>query len=84
MASVIVDVEKVYTDGSGAPATVVADGFYFAADYVGEVRIYATSASGRAPSKRTVARAFAAYKKHVLGLVSKEWLTLNARMYAEK
>ena len=36
MSKTMVRIEKVYADGSGAPATVSAYGHYFAADFIGE------------------------------------------------
>lgn len=84
MSKPIITLEKVYTDASGAPATVLVDGHYLAADFIGgEVRIYAKCTIGRPPSKRTIGRAKAAYLKHIKGLVNDEWLAANVAMYAK-
>ncbi len=77
----VVTLETVYSDGSGAPAVVCADGQFFAVDFVGEMRV-TSHATGRRIPKRTIALAKSAYMKALRSRVGAEWFALNAAMYA--
>ena len=78
----MVRIEKVYADGSGAPATVSAYGHYFAADFIGEVRL--TGLFGRSAPRRVIDAARRAYAT-ALRLhpdMSADWYEANRAMYA--
>ena len=79
----IVEIQKVYADGSGAPATIVCRGYYFAADFIGgEVSL--TGLTGRSVPRRVCVAAQRAYaqelRQHVD--VSAAWYDANRAMYA--
>lgn len=76
-----IKLETVYSDGSGAPAVVVVDGFMFSADYLGDVKLTAHSGS-RKPTKRAVAVARCAYERELRARADARWFAANAVMYA--
>lgn len=77
----MVRIEKVYADGSGAPATVSAYGYYFAADYIGEVRL---TGLNRSAPRRVVEAARRAYVTalRIHPDMSADWYEANRAMYA--
>lgn len=81
MGKTIVTIEKVYSDGSGAPATVLCQGYYFAADYIGEPRL--TLLTGRSAPRRVIESARRAYDQaaRLHRDVSAEWYEKNREMY---
>jgi len=81
----IVTIDKVYTNGSGAPAVVVCRGFYFAADFIGgEARL--STLTGRAPSRRVIAEALQAYTNTLNSRVEvdADWYERNRAMYPRR
>lgn len=56
---------ETFADCSGAPAVVSVDGFDFACDLVGEIRVRALGSGGRKPSKRVIALAHWRYSKFI-------------------
>lgn len=83
MNKTVVRIDAVYADGSGAPATVNAYGYYFAAHFIGgEVRLY--SLSNRKPTRRAIDAARRAYATALQTHpdVSAEWYELHRAMYA--
>ena len=76
-----VTLETIYSDGSGAPATVLVDGYYFAAEYVCEPRLH--SLGNRIAPKRVLNIARHAYEREIKGRVGPDWFALNAAMYAK-
>lgn len=77
----IVQLEKIYTDGSGAPAVVLCQGFHFAADFLGEVRLNSLTKNRRAP-QRVIDSAKRAYLNELrLRVDSMSWFDLNRTMY---
>ncbi len=80
MSKAIVSLEKVYTDGSGAPATVICQGYYFAAEYVGEARL--TSLTNRSAPRRVIEAARRAYVNELRARADSSWFGANRAMYA--
>lgn len=82
MSKTVVRIEKVYADGSGAPATVICSGYYFAADFVGEARL--TGLTGRAAPRRVIEAARRAYTQalRLHADMSAAWYEANRAMYA--
>lgn len=79
----IVEIEKVYQDGSGAPASVLCQGFYFGADMIGgEIRLYAHATCRHVP-RRVIESAKRQYKQALLlhRDYSADWLEKNVAMY---
>lgn len=70
----------IYSDGSGAPAIVSYEGYRFAMDYLGEIRL-TNLASGR-PSKRVTAAARLAYSNELRKRAGSDWFAVNSAMYA--
>lgn len=82
MPTPIVTLEFLYPDGSGAPATVLLSGYYFAADFIGgEVRL--TGLTGRTPQARVIAAARRAYERALRSHpdAGPEWFAKNDAMY---
>lgn len=80
----VVRIEKVYADGSGAPATIICSGYYFAAEFLGEARL--TGLTGRSAPRRVIEAARRAYTQ-ALRLhrdISADWYDANRVMYAHE
>jgi hypothetical protein len=78
---ITVTVEKLYPDGSGAPGIVEANGYKFAADWIGAPHLHLLSR--RAPCKATIERAKAAYRREVERRAPEGWFQLNAKLYSQ-
>lgn len=79
-----VAIERVYEDGSGAPALVTVQGWTFACDFVGEVRSnLLTKSSSRRPAKWMGDYVRAQYLKALRAAAPASWFDLNATMYAK-
>jgi hypothetical protein len=79
MSKTIVTLDNVYADGSGAPATVLCQGYYFAADFVGEVRL--TSLVNRKAPRRVIESARRQYLSELRLRADANWFDLNRTMY---
>lgn len=71
--------EKVYSDGSGAPAVVTVGGATFACDFLGDVRCRLVS--HRKPPRWAPVAARRAYLDELGKRASADWFEKNRAMY---
>ena len=82
----VVQLQDVYSDGSGAPALVEHMGFTWSFDTLGDVRHSLVRGPGGAGPKsvarnRSVRESQAAYEKALARAVPPGWLEMNREMY---
>lgn len=73
---------EVYSDASGAPSLYRLDGWIFACDCTGEIKVRIVGESSRKPSRKTLAMVESRYVKALHAVVDAAWLAANAAMYA--
>lgn len=78
----VVRIDTVHADGSGAPGVVEVEGYRFAMDFLGGIRLSLLGGRYRA-SRRAVRIARWAYEKELRRLADERWFNLNAAMYQE-
>ena len=76
-------IDKVHEDGSGAPGVVELDGWVYAVDYLGGVKLTLLSQSSHSPSTEVAAQVEAGYLWDLHCRVTGEWFGLNRAMYGE-
>jgi hypothetical protein len=74
---------QFYSDGSGAPATVICAGYIFACDWLGTYRatLVRPVSGSRTDGKIAARRVEQAYTKFVAENAPAGWMTANAYLY---